>query len=45
MIEPSAAAVMAVVGRTYRPRRGENLVLVVSGGNISLKLLRELLNE
>lgn len=45
MIEPSAAAVIAVVGRAYKPRRGENLVLVVSGGNISLKLLRELLNE
>jgi len=45
MIEPSAAAAIAVVGSAYRPRRGESLVLVVSGGNISLKLLRELLNE
>jgi len=43
LIEPSGAAVIAALGDSYRPRRGENLVLVMSGGNISLKLLRELL--
>lgn len=44
LIEPSAAAVLAALGESYMPTRGENLVLVVSGGNISLKLLRELLS-
>lgn len=45
LIEPSAAAVIAALGESYRPKRGENLVLVISGGNISLKLLRELLSS
>jgi threonine dehydratase len=44
LIEPSAAAVIAALGESYTPTKGENLVLVVSGGNISLKLLRELLS-
>jgi threonine dehydratase len=43
LIEPSAAAVIAAPGQSYMPTSGENLLLVVSGGNISLKLLRELL--
>ena len=43
LIEPSAAAVIAALGESYKPRKGEDLVLVISGGNISLKLLRELL--
>jgi threonine dehydratase len=43
LIEPSAAAVIAALGESYMPRKGENLVLVISGGNISLKLLHELL--
>jgi threonine dehydratase len=45
LIEPSGAAVLAALDGSYQPRRGENLVLVISGGNISLDLLRELLNE
>jgi len=45
LVEPSAAAVMAALGHSYHPRRGENLVLVISGGNISLRLLRDLLNS
>ena len=44
LIEPSAAAVIAALSESYMPTRGENLVLIVSGGNISLKLLRELLS-
>ena len=45
LIEPSGAAVIVALSGTYQPRRGENLVLVISGGNISLDLLRRLLNE
>lgn len=45
LIEPSAAAVIAALDESYQPRRGENLVLTISGGNISLKLLRELLGS
>lgn len=45
LIEPSGAAVIAALDGSYRPRRGETLVLVISGGNISLDLLRRLLNE
>jgi threonine dehydratase len=43
LIEPSAAAVIAALGDSYKPKEGEDIVLVISGGNISLKLLRELL--
>jgi len=43
LIEPSAASVLAALGRRYDPTKGENLVLVISGGNISLRLLRELI--
>jgi threonine dehydratase len=35
--------VIAALGDSYKPKEGEDIVLVVSGGNISLKLLRELL--
>lgn len=45
LVEPSAAAVIAALGHSYHPRTGENLVLVISGGNISLRLLRDLLNS
>jgi threonine dehydratase len=45
LIEPSGAAVIAALDGSYRPKKGENLVLVISGGNISLDLLRRLLNE
>jgi threonine dehydratase len=45
LIEPSAAAVIAALGQSYRPTRRENLVLVISGANISSKLLLELLNS
>lgn len=43
LIEPSAASVIAALGESYHPRANENLVLVISGSNISLKLLRELI--
>jgi flavin-binding protein dodecin len=36
LIEPSGAAVIASLDRSYQPRKEENLVLVVSGGNKSL---------
>lgn len=45
LIEPSGAAVIAALDESYQPRKRENLVLVISGGNISLDLLRRLLNE
>jgi threonine dehydratase len=45
MIEPSAAAAIAVLGEAYKPRKDENVVLIISAGNISMKLLRELLND
>jgi len=45
MIEPSGAAVIAALGQSYQPKKGENLALIISGGNISLKLLRELLDN
>jgi threonine dehydratase len=44
LIEPSGAAVIAALDESYQPRKGENVVLVISGGNISLDLLRELLD-
>ena len=43
LIEPSAAAVISALGDSYKPKQGEDLVLVISGGNISLRLLHELL--
>jgi threonine dehydratase len=43
LIEPSAASVIAALGDGYHPRKGENVVLVISGSNISLDLLREML--
>jgi threonine dehydratase len=45
LVEPSAAAVVAALGHSYHSKRGENIVLVISGGNISLRLLRDLLNS
>lgn len=45
LIEPSAASVIAALGESYQPRKGEDLVLIISGGNISLKLLRELITS
>lgn len=45
LIEPSAAAVIAALSESYKPRKGENIVLVISGGNISLRLLRDLLTS
>jgi threonine dehydratase len=45
LVEPSGGAVIAALDGSYQPRRGENLVLVISGGNISLDLLRRLLDE
>jgi threonine ammonia-lyase medium form len=43
VIEPSAAAAFAALLARGQKRIGERIVLVVSGGNISLKLLRSIL--
>jgi threonine ammonia-lyase medium form len=43
VIEPSAAAAFAALLARGQKRIGEKIVLVVSGGNISLKLLRSIL--
>jgi threonine dehydratase len=45
IVEPSAAAVFAALADAYRPKAGEKIVLVVSGGNISLKILGEILSK
>ena len=43
-IEPSAAAVIAALEKIH-PKPGENVVLVVSGGNVSLKTLASILSK
>lgn len=45
VIEPSAAAAFAALLARGQKRIGERIVLVVSGGNISLKLLRSILDK
>jgi threonine dehydratase len=43
LAEPSGAAPLAALLTRYHVRKGERVVLVISGGNISLQLLRQLL--
>ena len=46
LAEPSGAApVAALLSGAYRPKAGERIALVISGGNIAYSLLQELLNE
>lgn len=45
VVEPSAAAVFAALTDVYRPKVGEKTVLVVSGGNISLRSLGTILSK
>lgn len=46
LTEPSGAApVAALLSGVYRPKKGEKIGLVISGGNISYRLLHELLGE
>jgi threonine dehydratase len=43
-VEPSAAAAFAALEKS-KPTAGENLVIVVSGGNVSLKILSRVLSR
>ena len=45
IIEPSAAAAVAALLEKLHPEREAKIVVVVSGGNISLKLLRTILSK
>ena len=45
VVEPSAAAAFAGLVEKYKPKFGEKIVVVVSGGNVSLKLLGSILSE
>jgi threonine dehydratase len=45
IIEPSAAAAVAAVLQKLHPEREAKIVVVVSGGNISLKLLQQILSK
>jgi threonine dehydratase len=43
VVEPSAAASLAALREKARLRAGEKVVVVVSGGNISLKMISRIL--
>ncbi len=46
LTEPSGAApVAALLSDVYKPRQGEKVGLVISGGNIAYTLLQDILNE
>jgi threonine dehydratase len=45
VIEPSAAAAVAASLERLHPSKGAKIVVVVSGGNVSLKLLRTILSK
>lgn len=45
LAEPSGAAPIAALLTQYHVRKGERVVLVISGGNISLPLVRQLLTR
>ena len=45
VIEPSAAAAIAALLENAKLRTGEKVVVVVSGGNISLKILGAVLSK
>jgi threonine dehydratase len=45
VIEPSAAAAIAALLEKLHPRKNAKIAVVVSGGNVSLKLLRTILSK
>ena len=45
VVEPSAAAAIAALLEKAKLRAGEKVVVVVSGGNISLKILGTVLSK
>jgi threonine dehydratase len=45
IIEPSAAAAIAALLQKLHPRKDARIVVVVSGGNVSLKLLQTILSK
>jgi threonine dehydratase len=45
VIEPSAAAAVAALLERLHPRKDAKIVVVVSGGNVSLKLLQTILSK
>jgi threonine dehydratase len=46
LAEPSGAApVAALLAGAYKPKRGERIGLLISGGNIAYTLLQDILNE
>jgi len=45
VIEPSAAAAVAALLQKLHPRKDTKIVLVVSGGNVSMKLLQTILSK
>ena len=45
LIEPSAAAAVAALLERLHPRKDDEIVVVVSGGNISLKVLSRILSK
>jgi len=45
VIEPSAAAAVAALTDKLHPKKNAKIVVVVSGGNVSLKLLRTILSK
>jgi len=45
LIEPSAAAAVAALLEKLHPKKGEEVVVVISGGNISLKILSRVLSK
>jgi threonine dehydratase len=45
LIEPSAAAAVAALLEGLHPKRGDEVVVVISGGNISLKILSRVLSK
>jgi threonine dehydratase len=44
-IEPSAAAAVAALTQKLHPKKDSKVVVVISGGNISLKILRAILSK
>jgi threonine dehydratase len=46
LAEPSGAASLAGLVNRYKPRgKDENVVIVISGGNVSLKLLQDQISK
>ena len=45
IIEPSAAAAVAALTEKFQSRKGLKVVVVISGGNISLKMLHTILSK